>query len=74
MGLFNRKKGCLAARPYSMMSGFPEHLASQGAGKSGVGFLTWNLLLLIISVRGTPTVPLIFIVAYRQSRSGVDFI
>lgn len=54
MGLFKRKKGCLAARPYSMTSGFPEHLASHGAGESGEGFLTCNLLLLIISGRGTP--------------------
>lgn len=73
-GLFDRTKGCLAARLYSGMSDFPEHLSCQGAGKSTEGFLTWTLLWLIIPCREDPTLPPILIVVHYQSRSGVDFI
>lgn len=74
MGLFDGSEGCLAARPYSVMSGFPEHLACQGAGKCREGFPTWNLLLLIIPGREDPALPLILIAVHRQSRPGVDWI
>ena len=68
------QKGCVAARLYSVISDFPEHLACQGAGKYREGFPTWTLLLLISPCRGDPTLPPVLGVVHHHGRTGVDFI